>query len=169
MRIEEFVRSEKLLSTFNACLLGFKLCPLVPGGDGGRQKHAANNVRFNKSVVFDDSIIEGYRTEYNDWVVGQTVEELWLDCFQQQQIFLSHKISKPALGPNQPSIPKGTEGFFPAERRQGREVIHSLSPRNEVKNEWSCTSSSLYVSWRTQECPFLCSNFITARSQTNSK
>jgi hypothetical protein len=65
--------------------------------------------------------------------------------------------------------PEGTEGFSPAERRKGSEVIHSLSPRTEVKNKWSCTSSSLYVSWCTQKCPYLCSNFITARSKTNNK
>jgi len=27
MRIEEFVGSQKLKNAFNACLLGFKLCP----------------------------------------------------------------------------------------------------------------------------------------------
>ena len=56
------------------------------------------------------------------------------------RFFFSTKFPK-RLWAQPASYPEVTEGFSPAERRQGQEFIHSLSPTTEVGNEWNCTSS----------------------------
>jgi hypothetical protein len=52
------------------------------------------------------------------------------------------QMSRPALGPTQPTI-QWVQWLFPRVNRPEREAAHLSPPSTEVKNEWSYTSSPL--------------------------
>ena len=73
----------------------------------------------------------------------------------------SPKRPNPLWGPTSPLL-KGNQGSFQALTRLGREVNHSPPSIAYVKNEWSYTSTSPYISTpRTQTTvPFLTCTYV---------
>jgi hypothetical protein len=67
---------------------------------------------------------------------------------------LPSKVQGSFWGPRNP-IFNGCRGSFPKIMRPGREVDHSPPPNTEVKNEWSYTSTPLYLHvWTRTNSPF---------------
>lgn len=56
------------------------------------------------------------------------------------RVFLYPKPSRPASGPNKPSI-QWVLRYFPEVNYPGCEVDHSTPTSVEVRNEWSCASN----------------------------
>jgi hypothetical protein len=64
--------------------------------------------------------------------------------FETQQglvIFLFNTVSRPALGPTQPTIQWVPGILSLGVKRPGREADHSPPSSAEIKNEWSYTST----------------------------
>jgi hypothetical protein len=74
--------------------------------------------------------------------MGWTIGVLGFDSRQGLGIFLFTTTSKTtALGPHLTSYPVGTRGYFPGEKRPGREADHSPPSSAEVKE---CVELYLY-------------------------
>jgi len=79
-----------------------------------------------------------YHSQYGEWGVGWTIQGLNPNG---QEIFLFSKISRPPLGPTQPSV-LWTQGFLPGGGIvASHEVNHQLPHSTNIKNEWSYTST----------------------------
>jgi hypothetical protein len=70
----------------------------------------------------------------------------WFESRQKLGIFLFTTVSRPTLGPTQPPIQWIPGALSLGVKRPGREANHSPPSSAEVKNAWSCTSTS--PSWR---------------------
>jgi hypothetical protein len=84
-----------------------------------------------------------------DVVIRLRAGRTGFDSRRGLQIFLLATASIPALAPTQPPV-QWVSGVLSKEVKQpGREADHSPTSSAEVKNAWSCTSTSQYVfmSW----------------------
>jgi hypothetical protein len=88
----------------------------------------------------------GYGTQYSDWAAGWAIRELWFNTQHGHEIFQFSKMSRPTLGPMQVPIQVSVPGVLSTTVKQpGHKAGLSLPSNVEVTNEWSCSSTPLYV------------------------
>jgi hypothetical protein len=92
---------------------------------------------------------------------GRMSEELWFDPRQGQDIYVSFKASKPALGPTQPLIILKPENIFQGEKQPGHKANLSLHLVLGLRINGAAPLHT--PSWRTQGQPYL--YYIRTESQ----
>jgi hypothetical protein len=81
--------------------------------------------------------------------IAPSVQQLATDWTAKVQVkarfFLLSMLSRPTLGPNQPSIQRVPEALSLAIKRPGRKADHSRPAGAEVKNTWICTTTPPHI------------------------
>jgi hypothetical protein len=85
-----------------------------------------------------------YGTQYGDWAAGWIINELWFNIQHGHVNFQFFKMSRPTLGPMQAPI-QVPRVLSTTVKQLGHKGGHSLPSNVEVTNEWSCSSTPLYV------------------------